>query len=48
MLAEANSEVVSPETVRAPEELVRPVPRRELKLEPLITRLVAEAVLKEE
>ena len=36
------------ETVRAPEERERPEPRRELKEEPLIMRLVVEAVLNQE
>jgi hypothetical protein len=39
---------VRPETVRAPEELERPLPRRLLKDEPLTMRLVVEAELNEE
>ena len=35
------------ETVRAPEELVKPVPKRLLKEELLTMRLVVEAVIKE-
>ena len=40
-------EVVSPETVRAPEELERPEPRRLLNELPLRIKFVVEAVAKE-
>ena len=47
-MAEVKLEVVRPETVRALEELERPEPSRLVNEELLITKLVVEAVLKEE
>ena len=48
MFAEVKFVVVKPETVRAPEELESPEPKRLLKDEPLTTRLVVEAVKEDE
>jgi len=47
MFADAKLEVVRPDTVRAPDELERPEPKRLLKDWPLIMKLVVEAVLKD-
>ena len=48
MFAEEKFDVVRPETVRALPVLVKPLPKRLLKIEPLTMRLVVEALRKDE